>query len=123
VEEGEDPAACIAREIREELGGEVAVVRRLADVEHDYGDTRIRLFPFVCRWVSGAEPEAREHAELRWVTEGDFDGIDWVGADIGVVRRYRGVCQESDKACGFKLPVSAVIDSCGSSSTDHAGRL
>ena len=43
--------------------------------------------------------------------------------------RYRssttrwGVCQESDMAWGFKLPVSAGIDSCACSSTDRAGRL
>src|SRR6185436_16391614 len=66
-EPGEPPAACAVREVREELGIEVEVIRARAVIEHAYHDRAVRLYPFDCRLLGG-EPEALGCVAWRWVT-------------------------------------------------------
>ena len=44
---------CIIREIEEELKVRIEVLYSLSSVDFDYGSKQIRLFPFVCRILSG----------------------------------------------------------------------
>src|SRR5690606_26929598 len=62
VEPGEDDAATIVREIKEELHLNIEVVKRLEPVEHDYPKFRIRLVPFVAHVICG-ELRLEEHAD------------------------------------------------------------
>ena len=48
VEAGEDPAAAIIREIREELGCEIRLLRALPPFIHDYKTVVIEMIPFIC---------------------------------------------------------------------------
>lgn len=88
VDEGESDEACIVREIREELGIEIAPRRRLVDNSHDYGDKQIRLIPFECDLVSG-EPVAREHASITWVEIDELASLDWCEADKPIVKQLQ----------------------------------
>jgi len=83
VEEGEDPAAALVRELREELGVEVAVERALTAFPWRYEWGKMRLLPFLCRIVAG-EPEAIEHQELRWCERERFGELEWAPADVPV---------------------------------------
>lgn len=62
---GETLEACLAREIQEELGVEIAVGTKLQVVEHQYPRRTIRLHCFSCRIVTG-QPRAIECATWRW---------------------------------------------------------
>lgn len=84
VEPGEGPAQCLARELREELGVTVAVGRRLAQVEHAYPEISIRLMVHRCELLLG-EPEALEHAELRWIELEHVGELAWSPADAAVI--------------------------------------
>ena len=84
VDEGETAEACIAREIREELGVEIQPTRRLSDSIHDYGDKQIRLIPFECDLVKG-EPVAHEHASVGWFTPNDLRTLSWCEADLPIL--------------------------------------
>lgn len=86
VEPGESEAACLIREIREELGMDIRPLRRLTPVVHDYGDKQIQLIPYECEWTGG-EPEAREHAEIRWIRPEEVWDYDWCAADVPVVQQ------------------------------------
>jgi len=90
VEPGEAPTACLARELREELGVEVRVVAALPASEHRYSPSvrAIRLLPFRCEIVAG-EPHAHEHSALRWCTRDEVAGLDLAAADIPVLESYR----------------------------------
>lgn len=86
VEPGEDPAATAIREIREELGCEVAVTGWLV------GAVPVR--PGLELWVATAvlvagEPRPLEHAELRWLAPADLDDLDWLPADRPFVAQLR----------------------------------
>ena len=86
VEPGEDPAAAIVREIREELGCTVTVVRPLPPFVHDYRTVVITMIPFVCVLApESAAPHAHEHVAIAWVTSGELRGYDLAAADWPVV--------------------------------------
>ncbi len=88
AEPGESLAACIAREIREELGVDVAVGERLPDNVHDYGNGKvICLVPFRCRLLSHAFT-LKEHQEIRWLHPAELPGLDWAPADVPIVAHY-----------------------------------
>ncbi len=65
-EDGETLPDCLRREIREELGIEIAVGAPLTVVRHAYSHFRITLHAFTCRHLSG-EPRALGCAAWRWV--------------------------------------------------------
>lgn len=83
VEDGEEPAAALVRELQEELGVEVVVERPLTAFAWRYEWGEMRLRPFLCRIISG-EPEAIEHEELRWCERERFGALEWAPADVPV---------------------------------------
>ncbi len=62
---GETLETCLAREIQEELGVEIAVGIKLQVVEYRYPRRTIRLHCFSCRITAG-EPRAIECTTWRW---------------------------------------------------------
>ncbi len=92
VEPGEAPEAALGRELREELGITIEIVRPIPRFTHDYGSVVIEMFPFVCRLVpdSGA-PHPHEHLALAWVARDDLDTYDLAPADLPVVAALRAV--------------------------------
>ncbi len=89
VERGESPEAALVREIKEELGCAVAIVRALPRFVHDYGAVTIEMIPFVCTLAAGsAPPHPHEHAAVRWVAPGELAAIDLAAADLPVVAAY-----------------------------------
>lgn len=83
---GEDLAACLVRELREELGVEVQVLERLAVVRQREPEKSLDLHCFPCRLLSG-EPQALEHLELAWVSPGEMLGLDLCPADRELAQR------------------------------------
>ncbi|WIM89952.1 (deoxy)nucleoside triphosphate pyrophosphohydrolase [Candidatus Mycobacterium wuenschmannii] len=77
VAAGETEPEALARELAEELGVEVAVGDHLADVA--LSDT-MTLRAYAASLLSG-EPQAHDHAALRWVSAAELDAVDWVPAD------------------------------------------
>ncbi|MBI5523843.1 MAG: (deoxy)nucleoside triphosphate pyrophosphohydrolase [Desulfarculus sp.] len=77
---GEDLAACLAREISEELGVAVQVLERVGLVRERANGRRLDLHCFACRLLEG-HPTALEHLELRWVLPSEMAGLDLCPAD------------------------------------------
>jgi 8-oxo-dGTP diphosphatase len=84
VEPNEPASEALTRELREELGIDVAVEEALPSVEWSYPDRRIRLRPYLCRIVSGT-PRAIEHQEIRWCDAEALAELRWAAADVPVV--------------------------------------
>lgn len=77
---GEDLAACLAREIAEELGVSVQVGPRLGLVRQRDQDRHLDLHCFACRLLAG-QPTPLEHLELRWVAPAELGAYDLCPAD------------------------------------------
>ncbi len=88
VEPGESPEACLAREIREELGVPIRVGARLGDVTHDYGERRIHLTCYWAELVAG-EPRPLECHAVRWVRRDQLDDFRYAPADVPLVERLK----------------------------------
>src|SRR5512136_1306349 len=53
VEPMEDPLVCVVREIREELGIEIAVERIYDVVYYRYPERNVLVLAYRCRWLRG----------------------------------------------------------------------
>jgi len=80
IEADESPEACLARELREELGVETRVGRFLGKHVHAYEQITVELLAFEVELVSG-EPQPRVHRALAWVERDDLDGYELAPAD------------------------------------------
>ena len=89
VEPGESKAACLIREIKEELNISISVGQELKMVEHHYPDFSLRLYPFVCTY-QGGELTAAEHAQVKWESIANLMAYDWAEADVPVVEEVMG---------------------------------
>lgn len=90
VEPGEDPAAAIVREIREELGCDIVITRALPPFTHDYGRVVIEMIPFVCALAPHSPaPHPHEHVALAWAKLDDLATYDLAAADYPVIDAYR----------------------------------
>ncbi len=94
-EAGETLEACLARELREELGIEVDVGERVLVLRHAYTHFRITLHAFWCRLRKG-EPRCLECAEVRWVPPADLDGLPMSVVDRRIARAVQALDQTGE---------------------------
>ncbi|MCD4684717.1 MAG: A/G-specific adenine glycosylase [Anaerolineae bacterium] len=87
-EPGESLEECLQREIREELGLEIAVGAQIGTVKHAYSHFRITLYAFECRLVSG-EPQALECVDWAWVTLDALDQYPFPVTDQQIIAMLR----------------------------------
>ena len=86
VEPGETDEEALAREIREELGVEIAVERLLGIVDHDYPEYHMNMRLYVCRHIA-CEPQLSVHSEVRWLGRADLYSVPWFEADMELIRK------------------------------------
>ena len=90
----ESDGQALVRELDEELGIAVAITGLLGSSDYDYPDVSIRLVGLSCRLVSG-EPEAREHAQIRWLHADELQDLDWAPADIPLIEPLKALLGSS----------------------------
>jgi mutator protein MutT len=81
---GESLAACLRRELREELAAEAEVGAELHATTHEYHDRRIELHFLSCRLLS--DPSAVLGQEMRWVQRADLETLQFPPADAELIR-------------------------------------
>ncbi|MEY2984468.1 MAG: hypothetical protein RLZZ568_1085 [Cyanobacteriota bacterium] len=67
IEAGETAAACIVREVQEEIGIAIQVTRPLITLDHAYTHFKVTLHVYICQYIAG-DPQAIACEEVRWVT-------------------------------------------------------
>jgi len=82
-EPGENHAACLARELREELGVDVRVRDELLVTSHAYADRRVELHFIQCDVVG--EPAPQLGQEMRWVKRADLAMLAFPPADAELI--------------------------------------
>ncbi|HMF43433.1 MAG TPA: (deoxy)nucleoside triphosphate pyrophosphohydrolase [Polyangia bacterium] len=86
VEPGEHPEAALVRELREELGCDIAVDRIHEVVFHAYADFDLYMLVYAGRIVAGT-PRAIEVAEVAWVDEKKLPELELLPADYPLARK------------------------------------
>jgi A/G-specific adenine glycosylase len=90
VEPGESLADALRREVREEVGVEVAVGDELVTVRHAYTHFRITLHAFLCRPLRG-RARAIDCAAVRWVRPGELRDYAFPRANQRVLDALDGI--------------------------------
>ncbi|MGF1567599.1 MAG: A/G-specific adenine glycosylase [Nodosilinea sp.] len=88
IEPNETIAACIRREIEEELGIQIAVGEPLCTVTHAYSHFRVTLNVYHCTHLSG-DPQPIECDEIRWVTLDTIEEFPFPKANIQIIEALR----------------------------------
>jgi 8-oxo-dGTP diphosphatase len=87
VEAQEEHEQALVRELREELNVDVNVLSFIITSIHPLSETKIlHLHAYHCSIAHGI-PEAKEHAELRWMKPYELSQLHWAPADIPIVRK------------------------------------
>lgn len=86
IEAGESGEEALVREIREELGAEVSVEKRLMDVIHAYPDLSVHLTLYAAVIAKGA-PQRLEHSDIRWIIAEEIPDYDFCPADRAFLAR------------------------------------
>ena len=88
IEAGESPEEALSREIREELDTEISVDGKLAQIEYDYPEFHLSMGCFRCRIHSGSLT-LREHESARWLRAEELNTVQWLPADLSLIRQFR----------------------------------
>lgn len=88
IEHGETGAQCIIREIQEELGITLRVIRKLTDVTFDYPDKTVHLNFFITEIESG-ELTLKEHNAYAWITQAEVSNYQFCPADKKMLSTHK----------------------------------
>jgi 8-oxo-dGTP diphosphatase len=86
VEAGEHPEAALVREVREELGCEIAIDRIDEVVFHAYPEFDLYMLVYASRIAAGT-PRAVEVADVQWIEAQALPTLDLLPADYPLARR------------------------------------
>lgn len=89
IEPGEACEEALIREIREELCMEIVPERWLCTTEHDYPTFHLTMHCYLCRIAEGT-PQLTEHLAARWLAPEELHSVEWLPADVEVVKKLRG---------------------------------
>ncbi len=97
MEAGETPAACAARELREEMDLHIEAGETIAEVEHDYGNRVVHLIA-VRAIMLGGHMKLHDHDDIRWVTPAEMGDYLFAPADKTIVEMLVGEWERSHHA-------------------------
>lgn len=86
LEPGESFEQALHRELREELGIEVTIVRLLESIEHTYPEKTVRLQFHQCAWRQH-EPQPLGCPALAWVKREELRSYTFPAADARLIGR------------------------------------
>jgi 8-oxo-dGTP diphosphatase len=101
---GEPLAACLRRELREELDADAEIGAEVYTTTHEYPDRRVELHFLSCRLLT--EPSAVLGQEMRWVARGDLESLEFPPADAELIRLLVNA-RRSDENRTSRLPTTS----------------
>lgn len=86
LEPGESGKEACIREISEELDVRIGNLDYLCTVEHDYDSFHLSMECFTCSIEDGMIND-NEHENLLWLDRSSLWNVDWLPADVEVVKK------------------------------------
>jgi len=77
---------CLIREIREELGMDIAPGELFEEITHAYPERTVHLKFFICQWIGG-EPQALGCASFKWVAKSELSQHEFPAADAQLLEK------------------------------------
>lgn len=90
VEDGEDAARALVREIHEEFGVDIEVGELVGEGTAEVDGRLIGLEVYRAEIVAG-ELTIHEHETIRWVGADEIERLDWAEADVPVIPAVRAL--------------------------------
>lgn len=88
IEEGETPQEALKREILEELDTEITIGELVETIEYDYPTFHLSMDCFWCEVIKG-DLVLKEHQAARWLDQNSLSEVEWLPADIALIRRLQ----------------------------------
>lgn len=85
LEDNESAKECLKRELKEELNIDTLIGDYIGSTSFKCGEKHIDLLAFKAKYLSG-EIQMNCHQELKWVKKSELKDIDFVKADIEIVK-------------------------------------
>ena len=82
---GETLAACLARELKEELAVEARIGREVYAVTHSYPERSVELHFFECQLTG--EPRPQIGQQMRWVRRDELSSLEFPPADTELIQQ------------------------------------
>jgi mutator protein MutT len=82
---GETPEECLIREVREETGIEVEILKPWPPIDYTYTHAAVRIFPFICRHKSG-HPQPFSSQKLLWIPVQKLSEYSFPSANEGLLQ-------------------------------------
>jgi mutator protein MutT len=87
-EPGETLAACLARELREELDADIAVGEEAFTTRHVYSSQSVELHFLTCELIG--EPAPQMGQQMMWAAPEDLSRLTFPPADLELIRMLTG---------------------------------
>ena len=88
VEPGERKKDALLREIDEELNLDISIKQYLSTVEYEYPTFHLTMHCYICE-ISQGDMILNEHLAARWLPVDELDHVEWLPADIDVVKHLK----------------------------------
>ena len=88
VEPGESEREAVARELKEELEMDVTVGELFDVVEYDYPTFHLSMKCYLCS-AGQVGYVLKEHQDARWMSRDTIDEVEWLPADLGLIRKLK----------------------------------
>lgn len=85
-EQGEGPQTALKRELREELGIDVQVVRQLTG-KVNVPNSNLKLQIWVVRHTGGTPRLIEGHSQIKWLTRDNLWSVNWLDSNKSFVRQ------------------------------------
>ena len=88
LETGETGEMAIIREIKEELDADIIIDKYLCTIDYDYEKFHLTMHNYVCH-LANDHIVLKEHEDAKFVSASELDKVDFLPADILVVKELK----------------------------------
>lgn len=95
VQDGENLENALIREIKEETNADINVINYICTVNYEYPNFSLIMHCYLCELIDDKiefvfhNTNELEHDNMIWLELSDLDHLDWLPADIEVVRQLK----------------------------------